>query len=133
MSTTTLTPPATAREYATRQRAEWRVIDRGDWHNVPGQLNAAVLDRDSYCTGYGRHARLVGPFRGVGEDAGTITLREDLCATPELPLSDDTDRARVLNGWGRMHAAGTRLVHVSSEHYTGNGGECIEHTYRVTR
>lgn len=126
---TTATAPARRKTLADENRQ----IDKGERHGVPHQLNIFVLDADSHITGFGRHSRLVGPFLGTGDDAGLVTLREDLCAG--LPESTDEDRRKVLNGPGRMTSG--RLVHVSSVRYGGTcggnaGSECpaIEHTYR---
>lgn len=99
---------------------------KAEHHGVPGQLNVLVLDVDSEVTSFGRHNRLC-----VGRDVATgkLVIREDL---RDLPLSTEADRRRVaLHPNRRVHPRGTRLVHESSEPYTGNLGECIEHTYLV--
>lgn len=103
-------------------------MTRAHWHNVPGQLNRAVLDVDSDVTNFGKHNRLV-VFRGIGDESDIITIREDL---RDLPMSTEADRQRVAKRPGhRLHPRGSRLVHESSEPYTGRQGECIEHTYRI--
>lgn len=108
----------------------YAALDRGERHRQPGQLNVVVLDVDSPATGFGRHNRLVGPFGGTGDDAGTITLREDLCSG--LPLSTEDDRRKVLRGPDRICGSESRALRlVSSVQYPGiHGADSIEHTYR---
>lgn len=97
-------------------------------HGVPGQLNVCVLDVESEVTNYGKHNRLV-VFRGTGVESQFIYIREDI---RDLPESTELDRMRIARHlWHRLHPAGSRLKHMSSERYGGILGPAIEHQYEI--
>lgn len=70
------------------RRSEAKLIEKGEPHGIPGQLNICVPDVASYRTGYGAHNRIVC---GVGYDG--VYVREDRRG---LPDSSESQRLRVL-------------------------------------
>jgi len=72
----------------TYRQRERRAVERDKPHGEPGQLNAYVLDADSYVTGYGAHNRIV-----AGIVPGSVYVREDRRG---LPDSTEAQRLAVM-------------------------------------
>lgn len=49
----------TNRQWNVLMRAMWKKINGNERHNVPHQLNIAVLDIENDCTAFGKHNRLI--------------------------------------------------------------------------
>lgn len=70
------------------RQSETKLIEAGEPHGIPGQLNVCVPDVASYRTSYGAHNRLVC---GLGN--GGVYIREDRRG---LPDSTEAQRLAVL-------------------------------------
>jgi hypothetical protein len=97
------------------RQSETKLIEAGEPHGIPGQLNVLVPDVESYRTSYGAHNRIV-----VGLAGRSVYMREDRRG---LPDSTEAQRLAVL----REDWPGMRVVLRSRTE--SEDGRTIEYEY----